>query len=121
MLPQSTIAEVARLLREEKLSQRKIAERLQISRGTVGAIASGGRGLHGRLPKEDEPQLFVPCSPPKRCPQCGYRVYLPCLICNTRQFQDRAGVSLSKEVVVQAPPAGAITAGGSRSSRARVA
>ena len=88
MLPVALVNEIDRLLHEGELSQRKIANRLGVSRGTISAIASGRRGLFGREPFEAcSPR--VPSSPPARCPHCGYRVYLPCLICTARQHQRR--------------------------------
>ena len=89
MLPLATVQEIRRLLDEGQLSQRKIAAKLGVSRGTVGAIASGRRGLFGREPETDQPD---PCSldlPPERCPGCGGRVYKPCVLCITRKFQER--------------------------------
>ena len=88
MLPIALINEIDRLLREGELSQRKIADRLGVSRGTISAIASGRRGLYGKDPLETYSPL-IPTSPPTRCPHCGYRVYLPCLICLSRQHQQR--------------------------------
>ena len=40
MLPLSVVEEIRRLLDEGRYSQRKIAARLQVSRGSVNAIAS---------------------------------------------------------------------------------
>lgn len=89
MLTTALVQEVDRLLREGELSQRQIASHLCVSRGTISAIASGRRGLHGR----DTPlcTLSHALSTPTRCRTCGYRVYLPCLICRirTRQHQQR--------------------------------
>ena len=89
MLAKSLIEEIDRLLKHGKLSQRKIAAQMRVSRGTVAAIASGRRGLYGREPRDDEPTPLAPQSPPARCPRCGYRVYLPCRICRSREFQER--------------------------------
>jgi Winged helix-turn-helix DNA-binding len=89
MLAKLLIDEIHRLLREGRLSQRKIAARLHVSRGTVSAIASGRRGLFGREPDGDDATTFRPHSPPERCPRCGYRVYMPCLVCHSRDFQER--------------------------------
>jgi hypothetical protein len=89
MLATALIEEIDRLLREGKLSQRKIAAQLRVSRGTVSAIASGRRGLHGREVGDDEPFAHGPQSPPERCPCCGYRVYMPCLVCTSRNFHER--------------------------------
>ena len=89
MLAKSLIEEIDRLLKQGKLSQRKIAAQLRVSRGTVSAIASGRRGLYGREASDDEPFPLGPQSPPERCPRCGYRVYMPCQICSSRDFQER--------------------------------
>lgn len=89
MLPRSLVEEVDRLLKERKLSQRKIAAQLGVSRGTVGAIASGRRKLFGKEREMEAMRPLVPLSPPKRCPSCGYHVFLPCLVCGTRAFRDR--------------------------------
>ena len=48
MLSEEVVLEVRRLLDAGQLSQRKIAVRLKVSRGTVHAIANGRRALHGR-------------------------------------------------------------------------
>ena len=86
MLPTALIHEIDRLLKEGELSHRKIAIRLGVSRGTISAIASGRRGLHGQE-ADDVRRVRVRTSPPARCPRCGYRVYLPCLICEARQHR----------------------------------
>jgi transcriptional regulator with XRE-family HTH domain len=80
MLSISTVREINRLLQEGQLSQRTIAARLGVSRGIVGAIASGRRSLQG---KEERYQGLRAV----RCRRCGYRVYPPCLICSTREYQ----------------------------------
>jgi hypothetical protein len=89
MHSKTLIDEVDRLLREGELSQRKIAERLGVSRGTVGAIASGQRGLFGREPGDGVGTVLMPAGPAERCAGCGYRVYLPCLVCRTRAHRSR--------------------------------
>ena len=89
MLPLATVQEIQRLLEEEQLSQRKIAAKLGVSRGTIGAIASGRRGLFGKEPDQDTPELCCLELPPERCPTCGGMVYMPCVLCRTRDFQRR--------------------------------
>lgn len=86
MIAPCVVAEVRRLLEEEQLSQRKIALRTGISRGTIHAIASGKRPdypVHEPTPEEDEP-----IGPPERCPTCGGMVYMPCRLCKTREKID---------------------------------
>jgi hypothetical protein len=87
MLPTSLVQEIDRMLKEGELSHRQIALRLNVSRGTISAIACGRRGLHGKDPVENR-RFRTPTSAPKRCPCCGYRVYLPCLICRTRMVRE---------------------------------
>ena len=88
MLPTALAEEIDRLVRQGNLSQRSIAAQLHVSRGVVSAIARGDRKLFGReLPAEYSP--LTPTSPPIRCPSCGYRVYLPCIICRTREHKTR--------------------------------
>lgn len=89
MLPRATVEEVRRLLDEGELSHRKIAEKLDVSRGTVGAIGSGRRGLYGREPDSGEPTLCCLDIPPERCRGCGAMVYKPCVLCRAREFRAR--------------------------------
>ncbi|MEM8943729.1 MAG: helix-turn-helix transcriptional regulator [Planctomycetota bacterium] len=89
MLPLAVVEEVRRLLDEKKLSQRKIAQKLQVSRGTVGAIASGKRGIYGREPSDESPELSCMELPPERCDGCGATVYKPCVLCRARDYEAR--------------------------------
>jgi hypothetical protein len=60
---------------------------LGVSRATVGEIASGRRGLHGR--DEGDEMASAPAGRvrPARCGRCGYRVYSPCRVCIAREFR----------------------------------
>jgi hypothetical protein len=89
MLATAVVQEIDRLLKMGQLSHRKIAARLGVSRGTVSAIASGRRGLHGRDSFDAGCGARRAGLPPTRCPGCGYRVYEPCLICRARSRQER--------------------------------
>ncbi len=89
MLALSTVVEIRRLLDEGQLSQRKIAAKLGVSRGSVGAIASGKRGLYGRDPEEAHPELCSLDLPPERCPSCGGMVYMPCVLCRARRYGEQ--------------------------------
>jgi transcriptional regulator with XRE-family HTH domain len=88
MLAAALVEEVDRLLTEGRLSQREIAMRLSVSRGSVSAIATGRRGLAGKEPAE-EVHSVARGSVPIRCPRCGYCIYAPCLICRTRAHRAR--------------------------------
>ncbi|HEY4234329.1 MAG TPA: helix-turn-helix transcriptional regulator [Lacipirellulaceae bacterium] len=87
MLALSLALEIERLLTEGKLSQRKIAKRLGVGRGTVAAIANGRRGIYGHDEESDGHDPHVHLSPPERCAVCGYLVYMPCLVCRAREHQ----------------------------------
>jgi hypothetical protein len=128
MLARSIIAEVDRLLQEGKLSHRRIALRTGVSRGTVSAIASGRRGLHGKEADSERPNPLSPLGPPLRCPGCGFLVYMPCLVCRaraSRHAQRMLGAALSRraERAGRARPNSRIGtgSGGPLCRRARVA
>jgi transcriptional regulator with XRE-family HTH domain len=84
MLAPAKVEEAKRLVDEGKLSQRKIAKLLGMSRATVAAIASGKRpdyeARRRALAAEEEP-----LGPIERCPTCGGRVYMPCRLCRVRR------------------------------------
>ena len=82
MLRAETVAQIKRLLAAEKLSQRGIARRLRVSRGTVGAIALGRRPDYDAQRREAEAEEVRPARPKKRCPDCGaLLVIVPCVAC----------------------------------------
>jgi hypothetical protein len=87
MLAHSTVLEIERLLKQGKLSHRAIAARLGVGRTSVGAIATGSRHLYGKGTPDENRSLRIAGALPQRCPHCGHRVYLPCLVCSTRHFQ----------------------------------
>jgi hypothetical protein len=113
MLATALIQEVDRLLTEGQLSQREIAERLGVSRGTVSAVARGRRGLHGKDTAAEEMHSSAPASALLRCPRCGYRIYAPCLICRTRDHKDRQQ-GLRPELSRVSPPSSARNSVGGR-------
>ncbi len=85
MLAPKTVDEVHRLLSEGKLSQRAIARRLGISRGTVCAMATGRRGNCESLARANGGgNSSKPADPSERCPGCGAMVYMPCRLCRAR-------------------------------------
>jgi len=70
-------------LAEGQLSQRQIAGRLGISRGSVASIASGKRPDYEARRAEREPES-VDVGPPIRCPGCGHMQFMPCRVCRDR-------------------------------------
>ena len=97
MIPKTVVDEIRRLLREKRYSQRKIASRLGVSRGTVNSIATGKRSNNaGRENAENaaDNDLITPSGLPQRCPTCGAKVMIPCLAC-----QIRARMKCQKELM----------------------
>jgi hypothetical protein len=82
----STVMEIDRLLKEGYLSQREIAKKLHVSRGTVGAIANGRRPLIGKDPRDGRGRTQKDRGRAQRCPKCGHHVFLPCQICLANEF-----------------------------------
>jgi hypothetical protein len=88
MLSAAKILQIDRLIHEGGLSQRAIALRLGVSRGTVANIA------HGRLrvecprhpPQQDQPARSLVAT---RCRGCGGMMYAPCLLCRARDYRRR--------------------------------
>ena len=67
------------------VSQRQIARELEISRGSVNAIASGKRPDY---PVKELDEDDIRCwLPPVRCSGCGGMVYAPCRLCRVRAVQ----------------------------------
>lgn len=87
MLAMAKVKEAERLLLEGRLSQRKIAAFVGISRATVSAIARGRRAdYEARLAARASE--MEPLGPIVRCGGCGGRVYSPCRACRVRADQD---------------------------------
>ena len=77
MINNSIIQKIQTLLKQGKMSQRQIAKHIGVSRGTVQAVAKGKRTL--TIAKTVS--WVAPTGLPKRCPQCGGHVRMPCLAC----------------------------------------
>lgn len=103
MLSLVTVHEIRRLLDEKALSQRKIALQLEVSRGTVQDIASGRRGLFGRLPEDESSVLSRYATPPERCCSCGGTVFKPCLLCQAREYRARRHEIATLSIARQPP------------------
>ena len=88
MLAIDLVLEIRALLDAGELSQRAIATKLGVSRGVVGAIATGKRPLIGAVPQGD-PWEGVSAALPTRCRGCGGMVYAPCRLCRVREGMAR--------------------------------
>jgi hypothetical protein len=84
MIAHAVAREIHDLLAAGTLSQRKIAQRLGVSRGTVNAIALGRRPVRLITYDRDDDDFPSPAGPPRRCPTCGGMVLMPCLLCQLR-------------------------------------
>lgn len=93
MIATTIVEEIQRMLHEGRLSQRKIASRMGVSRGTVNAIALGKR----RKQLADKPRrdrgFTPPSGPPRRCPGCGAKVQMPCLRCYIQTRREARGAA----------------------------
>lgn len=89
MIAPGVVDEIHRLLAEGRLSQRKIARAVGVSRGTVGAIARGQRPERRPRARQRADEVVAPRGPVRRCPECGGLVYTPCLACQVRALLRR--------------------------------
>lgn len=95
MLAETKIDEARRLLAEGKLSQRRIAQAIGISRATLSGIASGKRPDYEAL-RRARGQEEEPLGPVERCPTCGGKVHMPCRLCRVRAMQEQERMMLRK-------------------------
>ena len=84
MIATTLIDEIRRMLHEGCLSQRKIAVRLSVSRGTVNAVARGKRPDYSARRQREDDGFIPPMGMPVRCSGCGGLVQMPCLLCYIR-------------------------------------
>jgi hypothetical protein len=89
MISPAKVAEVRRLLVEEGLSQRNVANLTGVSRGTIHAIAAGKRPDYELSRRPFDADFSPPDGPPRRCPECGGMVHMPCRLCRVRAMMRR--------------------------------
>ena len=87
MISLAVVDDIKRLLGEGSLSQRKIARRVGVSRGTVNAIARGKRSDYEARSRKQGDDFLAPSGPPVRCRSCGGMVQMPCLACQVRTMR----------------------------------
>ena len=81
MITNDIIRKIMHLIKQGKMSQREIAKRFGVSRGTVQAVAHGRRSEYIPTSMKVAATWVVPSGKPKRCPDCGSWVKMPCLAC----------------------------------------
>ena len=91
MIEPETIQRVSRLLATGQYSQRTISRLAGVSRATVRQIA---RGLYddrvaSMIDDDLETDLVEPQRPYVRCPTCGGRVWMPCVLCQMQARRER--------------------------------
>ena len=78
MISQDKIDHVERLLKDPRNTQRKISKITGVSRGMISLIANGQRKTYEAKQESHE---FASSDVTVKCPTCGHRVKLPCLLC----------------------------------------
>ena len=84
---QAKVLEAQRLIQLGALSYRKIARMVGLGRGTIGQIASGKRLAWPDRVRGADNRTHRNAGPASRCPECGGRVYMPCLLCHVRALK----------------------------------
>jgi DNA-binding XRE family transcriptional regulator len=87
MLSPDVIRKIQQLLEERQHTHRKIATSVGVSRSTVAAVAKGERRITDTVRRVPKPKPKP--KPPEgiqRCPSCGAKVRMPCLLCQMREM-----------------------------------
>jgi len=92
MLADSKVRRVRRLL-GQRSSYREIAESTGVSRSTIRRIRRGRRQDRQSEHQIEKENSWDPSGPVARCPGCGHRVRMPCLICGARAAAEALWVS----------------------------
>ena len=111
MITWEVVEEIQEMLASGRMSSRQISKRTRVSRSTIDRIEMGERqsrrpdvvvDLEGDLGQENSTQADSRqgelkqgsdygwhCGTPRRCPDCGGMVYMPCLLCDASLFRER--------------------------------
>ena len=93
MLSRAMVDKIKQMLEQGNLSNREIARKLGVSRGTVDSISSGARRDHCR---EDTVASNEPPNEEGLCDGCGHVVPLPCVYCAAEAYGRQQGGNRSK-------------------------
>lgn len=86
MINKIVVFKIQELYHKEKMSLRKIAKELKISRGTVTSVVRGEHRLQRIAREEDQIGIVFPSGEAKRCDKCGRLVKPPCLACQLEEI-----------------------------------
>jgi hypothetical protein len=99
MITRKIVLRVCRLLEKPNMNRRKIARRVGVDRSTVDRIACGRHRHLIALPDADNEPVERPDEPPRRCPDCGGLVTMPCRLCGLREsMAEKAWVAPSRKM-----------------------
>ena len=87
-LTENKVQKIQHLLREGKLSKRRIAKKIRVSRIMVYEIANGLRIIKQK-PIPEEWEVDRTGKPFVRCPLCGASIQEPCTLCLIRDILKR--------------------------------
>lgn len=85
MIPHETIEKVKKLI-ARGYSKPRIAEILNISRSTFTAIKTNKRPNYKQIKPVVELSIITKVI--GRCPECGAKVYMPCVACNLKKVKN---------------------------------
>lgn len=83
MIGKEKILEVIRLLESRKISMRQIAQKMELSRGSVSNIAKKIDLLKLKIAESLD---FHREGPLRRCPRCGGMTQVPCTYCELKKI-----------------------------------
>ena len=80
-----------------------------VSRVVIAGIASGKRPdeVARRAARQAAREAVEPVGPPERCPGCGGRVFMPCLLCHVRAVKPTIAKSEDRDLAQPSSGAGA--------------
>lgn len=86
------------------ISIRQIARQLKVGRNQIAKMARGERPNYAELRRlrklKRARQLAVRKGPPQRCPECGYKVFMPCVLCTARAKQKKRTIKPIQPIIV---------------------
>jgi len=103
MIAEAKIREAELMLARGKMSQREIAKRTGLSRGTISSIAGGTRKIQVKTVDLNMPQ--EPEGPPVRCSGCGAMAQMPCVLCHLKKLAEDNNPIMQPTNIAEISPA----------------